>query len=159
MDAETMDKKHQIAVITGATSGIGQATKQLLLERGCIVYNLDVAATDDDPAYFIRCDVRSSEEVNKAIAEIKHRENRINMLFANAGKHHVATLENTDDAILEEVIDINIKGVFFTLRAVIASSVRFRSSRSVFEPYHLMTFPAGSRNGLPRKRNQRNSPS
>ena len=112
-----MDKK--IAVITGATTGIGQATRQLLRERGCIVYNLDISATDDDPAYFIKCDVRSSEEVNKAIAEIKHRENRINMLFANAGKHHVATLEKTDDAILDEVIAINIKGVFFTLRAVI----------------------------------------
>ena len=113
-----MEKKEQIAVITGATTGIGQATTQLLRERGCTVYNLDLAVPEDDP-HFIRCDVRSSHAVNKAIAEVKQREGRINMLFANAGKHHVATLENTDDSILDELIDINIKGVFFTLRAVI----------------------------------------
>src|SRR5258708_24967590 len=40
-----------------------------------------------------------------------------------------------------------------------ASSARFRSSRSVFVPYHFATFPDRSRSGLPRKRNQRNSPS
>src|SRR5262245_10015707 len=112
-----MEKK-QIAVITGATTGIGQATKELLRERGCTVYNLDLALPESDP-HFIKCDVRNSDAVNKAIAEIKQREGRINMLFANAGKHHVATLENTDDSILNELIDINIKGVFFTLRAVI----------------------------------------
>src|SRR5258705_12988670 len=39
-----------------------------------------------------------------------------------------------------------------------ASSARFRSSRSVFVPYHFATFPDRSRRGLPRKRNQRNSP-
>src|SRR5262245_35588468 len=113
-----MEKKKQIAVITGATTGIGQATKELLRERGCTVYNLDLATPEAD-SHFIRCDVRSSDAVNKAIADVKQREGRINMLFANAGKHHVAKLENTDDFILEELIDINIKGVFFTLRAVI----------------------------------------
>src|ERR1700732_4161820 len=40
-----------------------------------------------------------------------------------------------------------------------ASSARLRSSRSVFVPYHFATFPDRSRRGLPRKRNQRNSPS
>src|SRR6202162_4992968 len=40
-----------------------------------------------------------------------------------------------------------------------ASSARFRSSRSVFVPYHFATFLDRSRRGLPRKRNQRNSPS
>ncbi|PWT94054.1 MAG: bacilysin biosynthesis protein BacC [Acidobacteria bacterium] len=113
-----MEQKKQIAVITGATTGIGEATKQLMRERGCTVYNLDLAAPEND-SHFIRCDVRSSEAVNKAIAEVKQREGRIDMLFANAGKHHVATLENTDDTILDELIDINIKGAFFTLRAVI----------------------------------------
>src|SRR5262245_33316962 len=101
-----MEKKKQIAVITVETTAIGQATKELLLERGFTVYNLDHAASEDD-SHFIRCDVRSSDAVNKAIAEVKQREGRINMLFANAGKHHVATLENTDDSILNELIDIN----------------------------------------------------
>jgi NAD(P)-dependent dehydrogenase (short-subunit alcohol dehydrogenase family) len=113
-----MENKKRIAVITGATTGIGQATKELLRARSCTVYNLDVATSENDP-HFIKCDVRSSEAVNKAIAQVKQHEGRIDMLFANAGKHHVATLENTDDAILNEIIDINIKGVFFTLRAVI----------------------------------------
>ena len=40
-----------------------------------------------------------------------------------------------------------------------ASSARLRSSRSVFVPYRFATFPDRSRRGLPRKRDQRNSPS
>ena len=44
---------------------------------------------------------------------------RIDMLFANAGVHHVATLEATEEEALDRLIAINIKGVFHTVQTVI----------------------------------------
>ncbi len=111
---------NQVAVITGASTGIGEATKQLLRERGCTVFNLDVLASHDDPPdEYIPCDVRSRQAVMDAVRLVHERAGRVDLLFANAGVHHVATVEETTEEALERVIGINIKGVFHTLQAVI----------------------------------------
>lgn len=51
-----MDWKDKVAVIAGASTGIGKATRELLESKGAKVYNLDIQATRDP--HFIRCDVR-----------------------------------------------------------------------------------------------------
>jgi NAD(P)-dependent dehydrogenase (short-subunit alcohol dehydrogenase family) len=116
-----MDQKEKcVAVITGGSTGIGHATKLLLRERGCTVYNLDREESSDDPlAHFIRCDMRDRSAIRSAIAQVQQQEGHIDALFANAGKHHVATLETTEDAVFDELVEVNIRGVFVTLQAVI----------------------------------------
>jgi NAD(P)-dependent dehydrogenase (short-subunit alcohol dehydrogenase family) len=111
--------KDKIAVITGATTGIGQATLELLRARGALAYNLDVVVPEDGDAYFIKCDVRSKDDVDAAIRTIAERHGRIDMAFANAGVHLFANLEQTSADDLDRIIGINIKGVFHTLQAVI----------------------------------------
>ena len=109
----------KVAVITGGTTGIGQATLELLRARGATVYNLDVTAPPLEDDKFIQCDVRSKFEVDAAIRTIMARHGRIDMVFANAGVHLFATLEQTSAEDLDRIIGINIKGVFHTLQAVI----------------------------------------
>ncbi len=108
-----------IIVITGASSGIGKATKELLRGKGAIVYNLDIQPDANDGEYGIRTDMRSSAEIAAAIKIIVQKEKRIDGLFANAGKHLFASIEETSEEQLNDIIAINILGVFHLLKAAL----------------------------------------
>jgi NAD(P)-dependent dehydrogenase (short-subunit alcohol dehydrogenase family) len=112
-----MDWKNKIVVITGASSGIGKATLDLLKSRGATVYNLDIENSNDE--HFIKCDIRIKEDTRNALARIHQHEKRIDMLFANAGVHLFATMEETTDEQFENLLAINIRGVFYTVKYVL----------------------------------------
>lgn len=86
-----MNWTDKVAIITGASTGIGKATQTLLEANGCRVYNLDIAETGASP-YFIRCDVRDRHAIKAAVDEVFTREQRIDFLFANAGVHLFASM-------------------------------------------------------------------
>ena len=90
-----MEWKHKIAVITGASTGIGKATKELLRSKGAIVYNLDRNKPGEEDTHFIFCDVSKKDNVGTAIDQVFEKEKRIDMLFANGGVPLFATLEET----------------------------------------------------------------
>jgi NAD(P)-dependent dehydrogenase (short-subunit alcohol dehydrogenase family) len=114
-----MNWNQKIVIITGASSGIGRATRLLLHEMGAKVYNLDIATPEEGAGQFIRCDMRSRQSIRDAIQEIARLEGRIDMLFANAGIHLFATIEQTSDEELDQLVGINILGSFITLQAVL----------------------------------------
>ena len=114
-----MDWTHKVAVITGATTGIGNATKDLLRKKGCIVYNLDYKQPEHEDVHFICCDVSKRDNINTAIDKIFANEKRIDLLFANAGVHLFATLEETSYEQVESMVAINVLGIFYLLKKVI----------------------------------------
>lgn len=114
-----MEWKNKVAVVTGASSGIGKATKDLLAQKGATVYNLDRNKPDNADDHFILCETNKKEDVNSAIDKVFERENKIDMLFANAGVHLFATLEETSYEQLESMVGINILGVYYLLKKVI----------------------------------------
>lgn len=114
-----MEWKNKIVVITGAGSGIGKATKELLFSKGAIVYNLDRNKPAEEEPHFIFCDVSKKENINAAIDQVFEKEKRIDMLFANAGVHLFATLEETTYEQLESIVGINVLGVFYLLKKTI----------------------------------------
>ena len=116
-----MEWTNKVAVITGAATGIGKATKDLLRDKGCIVYNLDLAMAEDETAgYYIQCDVRNRQQIKEAVKSVYAKEQRIDMLFANAGIHLFANIEQTTDEQFDNIVGTNIAGTFFTLKAVVS---------------------------------------
>jgi NAD(P)-dependent dehydrogenase (short-subunit alcohol dehydrogenase family) len=114
-----MQWKNTVTVITGASSGIGKATLELLKKEGSLVYNLDNTPPAQPDSYFIDCDVSNRDNVEQAIEIIYEKEKKIDLLFANAGRHLVGTIEDTSYEQLESLVGINLMGPFYLLKAVI----------------------------------------
>ena len=114
-----MQWKNTVTVITGASSGIGKATLDLLRNEGSLVYNLDNARSTQADPYSIDCDVSNRVNVEQAIKTIYDREKRINFLFSNAGRHLFATIEDTNYEQLDSLVGTNLMGTFYLLKTVI----------------------------------------
>lgn len=114
-----MNSTRNVTIITGASKGIGRATMELLREREATVYNLDICDDGCSGNRYIRCDVTDPDSVNAAVSSVVEQEGGIDRLFANAGVHLFANLEETTPEQFERVLSINLKGVFHTLRSVI----------------------------------------
>ncbi len=112
---------NKVAIITGGATGIGKATSNTLAKEGCRIYVLDIKPIEgsNNNLVFIECDVRNFEAVHKAVDSVFKREGKIDLLFANAGVHFVGDIENTTVEQFENVLSINVKGVFYTLKAVL----------------------------------------
>lgn len=115
-----MDWKNKTVIISGASTGIGKATKDLLRGQGARVYNLDLAlAADDLPEFFVPCDVRNRHIIKAAVQTVYDKEGGIDMLFANAGIHLFAGIEETSDEEFDNIIQTNINGTFYLLKSVL----------------------------------------
>jgi NAD(P)-dependent dehydrogenase (short-subunit alcohol dehydrogenase family) len=105
-------------IITGAASGIGQATATALRRRGCTVVGLDLNATGED---VLACDVRDQESVDAAVAQAIERLGGLDVLINSAGlgDPQSAAAPPGEDAL--RVIDVNLLGTWRVTSAAIAA--------------------------------------
>ncbi|TRZ42299.1 SDR family NAD(P)-dependent oxidoreductase [Robertkochia solimangrovi] len=121
--------ENKTAIVTGGASGIGEAISLNFARQGARVIILErnreagkkIMAQADSEGLNIQlelCDVSDSEQVNEVIADIAN-DYRIDILVNNAGIAHVGNVENTTPEDLDKLYNVNIKGVYNCLYAVI----------------------------------------
>ncbi len=131
MDAATYSFADKVAIVTGATSGIGKATAQALARAGArvVVSGINEAlgsrvveeiTRDDGTAVFIRADVSRREDVEHLVSETVRQFGRLDIAFNNAGIEGdtALTADWTEECWLH-VLDVNLTGVWRCMKAEI----------------------------------------
>lgn len=124
-----MNSTGKTVVVGGGASGMGNAVVRLLTGDGCKVYVLDIKETQD--AAFIPCDVSRYEDVRRAVRQVLEKAGTIDGLFAAAGIHLFANIEQTTLDEFERVLAINLKGTFYLLKEVLPVMRQKRSGSIV----------------------------
>lgn len=118
------------AIVTGAASGIGRATAELLASEGARVLLADVDATRGEAAAssirdrggdgrFVRCDVTSEADCQVVVAEAVRAFGGLDILCNNAGIIRRATVVETTPEEWARVLAVNLTSVFLMCRAAI----------------------------------------
>ena len=123
-----MRLSNKVALVTGAGSGIGKAMAETFVREGARVAVVDVveraardvAADLGANAVAIRCDVARIAEVKAAVQATLDAFGTLDVLVNNAGVTHVnKPMLDIDEAELDRVLAVNVKGVFLLSQAVV----------------------------------------
>lgn len=123
------DLTRKIAVVTGASSGLGVQYAKALAEQGA---DLAILARRVDrleavkneiigmgrKCVAVQCDVTSERDIDMAIHQILQAYGRIDILINNAGTSAIAPAEQMTEADWDKVLDTNLKGVFLVAKHV-----------------------------------------
>lgn len=104
-------------IVTGGSSGIGLSIVKLFLAQDYRVFNLDLQPSQWGE--FISCDMTNYAHVQQAIEEITQSVEQVDALVCNAGVHFSGNIENTQEEDLLRVFNINVKGAFAAIKAVL----------------------------------------
>lgn len=116
----------KVAIVTGAASGQGAAEARRMVEEGACVTLADVQSGSAlaselgaERAQFLALDVRSCENWTRVVEQTLVRFGRLDILVNNAAVFHLATFEQTTDEIFDSIFEVNQRGAFYGMRAVL----------------------------------------
>ena len=135
-----MDKR--VAIVTGASRGIGRAIAARLAKDGLFVFCVarspdklaEVVADIESAggsAKALHCDVADPAAVQSMIDDAAEAHGRLDVLVNNAGITRDTLLLRMDDAMFDEVINVNLKSVFVATRAAARYLMRSKAGRIV----------------------------
>lgn len=116
--------ENKVALVTGATSGIGRATARRFVQEGAFVFvtGRRQAELDETVAELgqnsrgIRSDVSRQDDLDEVFAAIGEHGRGLDVLFANAGGGSFATLEDVTVEHFDQAFDTNVRGTLFTVQ-------------------------------------------
>ncbi len=128
----------KVALITGAGSGIGEATAKLFASEGAtvVVADIDDAAARSTARSITRAggvatpqhvDVTDEQDTVALAARVMKRFKRIDVLFNNAGISGVGDILETEPELFDRVMRVNVRGVYLMARAVVPHMIKQRS--------------------------------
>ena len=130
-----MRLRGKTAIITGAGSGIGEATAKLFAAEGARVAVIDrdteggsrVAGELGPSSFFLAADVTSATDMEMIARTVAERFGRIDILFNNAGVAYVGALHETSEQEWDRVMAVNAKAIFLASKYVIPVMINQRS--------------------------------
>lgn len=126
------------AIVTGGSSGIGRAIARLFAQEGANVVVADITQevveggppvleairADGYEASFTRCDVSQASEVEALFAATVTKHGTIDILVNNAAIRGGQPLADTEEALWDSVMAVNLKGAFLCARAAVRQMLR-----------------------------------
>ena len=113
-----------VTIVTGAGSGIGRATAELLAARGSTVLAADrdggaLAWTDGEGVVPVECDVTEAECNERLVEAAVHCYGRLDGLVLNAGLPASGAIDTVPSQVFDEVLAVNLTAVVLGLRAAV----------------------------------------
>ncbi|QAX84656.1 short-chain dehydrogenase [Pseudomonas sp. DTU12.3] len=115
------------ALITGGSSGIGLATAQRMVAYGAKIAItgqnmnrlMEAASGLGSGVIAIQADVSIQADMQRVRQQVEQAFGGLDILFANAGVAYGTPLAATDDAMIDHLLGVNVKGVYFTVQALV----------------------------------------
>jgi short-subunit dehydrogenase len=118
--------KNKIAIVTGASSGIGLATAKLLTQKGAKVAlvarskeKLEKISKELLDSLVIQADMTKKEEIRRMVKKAKDHFGRVDILINNAGLGYDASIENTDIDAFHQLFDLDVIGPLIAIQEVV----------------------------------------
>ncbi|CAG7658060.1 SDR family NAD(P)-dependent oxidoreductase [Paenibacillus allorhizosphaerae] len=133
---------HKTVIVTGGSKGIGAGIVEQFVKLG----GARVAIADVDPqgeeladrwrkdgheVRFYTCDVSRAADIERMIATVESDFGGVNVLVNNAGIFPRGDLQNTDEALWDRVIGINLKGAFLMSQAAVPAMIKQGTGGSI----------------------------
>lgn len=110
---------NKVAIVTGASSGIGRYTAAALSNAGCTVYDLSRRSIPANGITHLPCDVTNENDVLSAVEKIKNRHNKIDIVINCAGFGISGAVEFTKAEDAKAQFDVNFFGMVNVNKAVL----------------------------------------
>lgn len=135
--------ENKVALITGASAGIGKATAKAFAAQGAKVIVADInqelgqATTDEiladgGDAYFIPCDVTQEDQVIAMVNGTVEKYGRLDIAFNNAGiEIENDKIEDCKTSVFDTVMDVNVKGVWLCMKHQIPAMLKANNGGSI----------------------------
>lgn len=125
-----MDVRDKVAIITGASAGIGLATARIFAQAGArlalvarsidtLRYVAEELSEDQAEAIAVPADMRNKAEVERMVAQVYEKFGRIDILINNAGQGVYGAIAEVSPDYLHQVMELNVFGPLYAMQAVV----------------------------------------